>query len=176
MLRRFVPLAAIAALVTLASPAAAQKSKLEAGVDAAITFQIDPDNVTRISLPVSTLRLGFLLSDKFSLEPSLGFNYFNADNSSGSSLQLGLGGLFQLTGTNRTSGVYVRPFLTIDATSVDVGRTSNSETDLGIGAGLGYRKAVKNYLAWRVEGVFGTANTDPSTTYLQARGGLSVFF
>ena len=76
----------VALVVSVTSTSWAQKGAVELGADMVFEYSLtdningfDVDNVFQISVPVLAIRAGFFTSDALSIEPSLGFQLVNVD-------------------------------------------------------------------------------------------------
>lgn len=150
---------ALAAATLAAAPLAAQTGRLpgafELGVDAGVARD-DEIDATVISVPVQRVRVGYFLSPTVSLEPAIGLNRVSGDGETITLFQGDLGVVAHLSGTTRTAGVYVRPFVGLEVASFDsdaFGDESDSRPRLGAGLGLKL-PVLDGRLAWRLEGTF----------------------
>src|SRR5215212_9620837 len=90
--------AALAAIVALATPASAQ-SGVELGIDAAAVFGLGDQSSVNITLPASRFRVGFFQpGSRLSIEPAVGLAYNKTEGSDGFLLyDLELGALYHLS-------------------------------------------------------------------------------
>ncbi|MEX2109344.1 MAG: outer membrane beta-barrel protein [Gemmatimonadaceae bacterium] len=163
MTKRFAVLGFLALALT-ASAAEAQRATrpIEFGIDGGIgIFLEDPDNVTVVSIPVQSFRVGFFIDDKISIEPRLALNSLSVGDFSTRSYAVELGALYHFGGYRSGSGIYVRPFVGIEGTSGD----GPSDSDGYLGAGIGVKLPfAQRRLAARLEAnyahVFDTGGSD----------------
>lgn len=159
----------------LAASAGAQTSgpdPLELGVDAGIFIGFGDNSATRIDLPVSSVRIGFPIGVRTSLEPKFGLNLVsNGDTFTSYRAELGL--LYHL-GSNRypgayhRAGMYVRPFLGLEGHA-----NGDSDSDGILGIGLGYKHPIVSRLSSRFEA--NVAHHFDDNTELGLLAGLSFF-
>lgn len=179
-------LAAVALLAgaTVAAPSLAQAQTgrtagaWELGIDAGISTD-DVTDATVISIPVRQVRVGYFVSPRVALEPSFALDRISGDGGSITQFNLQLGVLGHLTGTPRTTSLYVRPFAGLQRGSASFDGDSESVTQTQLGAGLGLKFPVlEGRLAWRVEGLVARSfETDdlPASTGFGLTVGLSFF-
>jgi opacity protein-like surface antigen len=175
-MRRFAVIAVT--VLGLSSSAAAQgQNPIELGLDGAISYKLDSPHVTGVNIPVGVLRVGIFVTPTISIEPFGSLDRTSADNNDFTSLNLGAGVLFHLSGRN-TVQPYVRPFAELLHNSIGFSNNSDSDNLFALGAGLGVKIPVANRFAWRLEGaltqVLENDNNDASTV-LSARFGFSFF-
>jgi hypothetical protein len=133
MSKSFSLVSLAAALVAIPTLLAAQGRPIELGLDAGLDYRVKSPHVTTIGLPVQDLRVGFVVTDRISVEPRMAFNYFKLEGSSASwTVNLGAGLLYHFSEIRR--GVYVRPFVSWD--HIDVGGSSASQFSAGGGLGI----------------------------------------
>jgi hypothetical protein len=152
-------------LLLLPAPTAAQSAgATEFGVDLGLSVT-DPDfgdNLTMLSIPVGTLRVGFHVSDAVSVEPRVSFNYAASDGDDVSVLDLTGALLYAVTESFYVFGE--AGFIRVSA--------GDSESEGQFGGGIGFRKAVDDDFGLRFE--FGALVID-ETTIFGAKAGLSFF-
>jgi hypothetical protein len=139
--RRFFPLIPA---VLLASPLTAQGRPIELGIDGAVEVSESQDlTTTAIGIPVQTLRVGFSLSDRVSLEPRLSFTHVSVEGSGSTVVIPTLGLVYNLVTDPARTRPFIRPFVAAIATS---------GTGQGIvGGAIGVREPVATRLAARLE-------------------------
>lgn len=136
---------------------------IELGIDAAVVRESSDDvTATSFRLPVGRFRVGFHLSEAFSLEPSVAFSYARSTienratgdetTLSGTGYELDLGLLYHLRTGRSSVQPYVRPFVGVHGsrTKGDNGFES-SVTKPAFGAGLGFKFPMANRLGTRLE-------------------------
>jgi hypothetical protein len=161
-MKRFVPLGLALALVTVlpSSVVAQPTGVLEFGLDAgfAVSFIDDEeDAVVAVGLPsadfsrlLQNLRVGYFTTPAFEVETSLGFSYLSQGGDSVWRLGLGLDGLYHPGGTGELpagGSFFVRFGGLVDV----IGNDSNTNTQLGIAAGLGTKLPLGPRWALRAE-------------------------
>lgn len=142
----------VVALVALslggAATAAAQRP-VELGVDAGVQFDLEDPKTTVVGIPIQNLRVGFFLSDKLSLEPSVALNWIKVSGEdSFSTLGLDASLLYHFTADTERSQLYVRPF----AGLMRVSGGGESVNQMQAGAGLGVKLPMATRMALRLEG------------------------
>jgi hypothetical protein len=144
----------VLALMLVASSVASAQARpkvLEFGTDAALSFGLDDPNTTMIRLPVGNFRVGIHTSPVISIEPFGEFSWTKIEgvDDAISGYNFGAGMLYHFSANRQAPQMYVRPFLSLVGASV--GGTSNSE--FGVGVGLGYKFAPKwsGRFQWRGE-------------------------
>ena len=173
---------ALAAIVALATPAAAQ-TRTELGIDAAASFGLGDQSSVGFTFPASRFRLGFFQpGSRLSIEPALGLAYTKTEGSDGFLFyDLELGALYHLrpiTVASRGSNVveaigtapYLRPF--VGVSGVTGGDDGDSEFSAGVG--LGTRVAWRPDLAFRLEANLGYG-FDNDAARIGLLAGLSFF-
>lgn len=175
--------AALAALVLTPALAQAQHSlPIEFGVDAGLTVTSGDETTTSISIPVSSLRVGFYIAEKIAIEPAVSLNYTSNQFGTGSSSTVfrpELGLVYDLTTVRTAPQVYVRPF--VGMTSVSFGGDAPNEppTIWNAGAGIGVKIPMKSVerFAWRLEALYDhrfEATKDPITIDAENSFGLRI--
>lgn len=172
----------IAGLLMAALPSALQAQRgtgssgasqaVEVGVDGGFSFGLNTPSTVTFAIPFQNLRAAFPLNAKWSLEPSVGFNYFHVSGGSITALSLLVGAPYTLNGATRHAGLYVRPFAGLTSASITGAPSQNSFI---LGGGIGYRMAATDRMSWRMEANFnhGFGGGDPSA--LDLLFGLSFF-
>lgn len=109
-LARLVATGAVLAMVV--SPLHAQGRRIELGVDAALTVvRVEGINQTTINVPAQSLRAGFFLSDRISLEPTIAVNFRKVENTSVTFYGGGVGLLYHLSTDRDRPQVFLRPMI-----------------------------------------------------------------
>jgi len=153
MTRRYA--IAFAAVAFAATAAGAQPPRpLELGVDAGVAIGLGDDAVTLVQIPVQSLRVGFPIGTRTSLEPKLSLNIISGSGDTFTTYRVALGLLYHLgssryPGAYHRAGLYVRPFAGIVGFS-----NGSSESDGFIGAGVGYKFPIVSRLSSRFEANF----------------------
>lgn len=157
----------------------------EFGIDAGAQFGLGDDDYTVITLPAQHARVGYEFSNRASFEPFAGLTYVSVGGGSTTSLDLGVGLLFYLTGdtagaptsmTTTVSRIYVRPFGIMQYVRGSAGGESDSNTEFGFGGGLGLRQPLgSSRLATRWEVNVQHVGGSGSGTSLGVLVGLSFF-
>lgn len=143
---------ATAALLGLAAivPEAAQ-AQVELGVDLGASFRVNSPTVTMLSVPTGTLRAGFTVGERVSVEPQVNLQYVKVENSDGVTALDGILGVLYHFSTDQTrSRVYVRPFGGV--TWLHASGSSVSQWRLG--GGVGVMLPAPGNMSWRIEGNF----------------------
>jgi hypothetical protein len=169
---------AAASLAFAAMPAMAQDQAprpIEIGVDAAIIIGLGDNSGTEISIPAQSLRLGFPISPRSSLEPRLGIRVLSGNGDTFTLYNVEVGWLYHFgsskyPGAYQRAGAYVRPFVGLVGSSGDGSSTSGV-----IGAGLGYKIPLIARVSSRFEANFAHAFGDFEGNQLGLLAGLSFF-
>ena len=172
-------LAGVAGLALVAAPAAAQPAAgepqpREFGLDAGASIGFGDLEGTAIQLPAQNFRVGFFRSPTTSIEPYGALNYFSVGDADLTQVSVGTGLLYHFSPDRTRRQAYVRPFAELDFVSGG----SDSETQFGLGAGLGVKVPWQDRFAWRFEASLGYAiETDalPGGPTLGLLAGLSFF-
>lgn len=167
-MRRIVSIAALSVLAISATASAQRstttasnaKSPIELGLDGGLSFGMGgQNNATVFNLNLSQVRVGFLMSPQFSLEPSVGLNSFSVTGGSTTNYMLGLGGLYHFSASRAQNQFYARPFVnfigTRDKSTSTAGATTTTTTTSSnvteMGAGFGLKIPYQDRMAWRLE-------------------------
>jgi hypothetical protein len=165
-------LIAITLLGTAVPAAHAQAPPIELGVDAALSVGLDDPRVTVIAIPFQQFRVGFFMSPRTSIEPTLAINYINVEDlDDATTISIGLGVLFHMTPERTRSQIYFRPFGGF--TSVEIAGESESGGNLGLGLGL--KTPFADRLATRLEAFLNHQFEGGGTTSVGVLFGLSFF-
>lgn len=171
IVRAGLAVTAVAAFTALPASASAQAEMTrEWGIDAGVEFGLGDQSYTSIGLPAQRLRIGFFRNPTFSIEPYGTLNYFKAEGLDDiTAINLGTGLLYHFSPDRQANQVYVRPFAEMNYIS-----GGGSDTDFGIGAGLGIKVPWRTRFAWRFEGAVGYA-FDAEAATLNLGAGVSFF-
>lgn len=170
----------VAGLTTLAlwstavTSARAQARSIELGIDGALAVTLDEPRVTTIAIPFQQFRVGFFISPRTSIEPTLSIVHVSADTDGGdldlTTISVGVGVLFHLTPSRTQSQVYFRPFAGFRSVSGDLGDDSGAN----VGLGVGLKSPIASRLSSRFE-AFLAHDFDGETTSVGLLFGLSFF-
>jgi hypothetical protein len=154
-MRRVLSLAALSILALSASASAQRSSSMaspspEIGIDAGISFGLGTPQITTISIPAQSIRMGFFVSPVLSIEPTLGLTSMSGDLGSATVYNIGVGALYHFAASRAVNQFYVRPFLNIVGVSGDAG--SDSQAAFGVGGGL--KMPLRDRIATRFEANF----------------------
>jgi hypothetical protein len=164
----------VLALLAVGSSASAQRTRgssasgapnlWELGTDAALSLDLDSPRTTSLSIPVANLRAGIFTSNVLEIEPFFSLDYAKTEGTPGATFyQLGAGGLYHFSPNRLKSQLYLRPFLALAGVST----TGNSDSNVGLGVGLGMKWPKMNgRLAWRGEFNFASMNNNTSLNFL----------
>lgn len=171
IVRSTLAMASIAAVTVIPATAHAQAElPREFGIDAGVMFGLGDESFTSIGIPAQKLRIGFFRNATFSIEPYGTLNYFKQEGFDDvTSINLGTGLLYHFSPDREANQVYVRPFAEMNYIS-----GGESNTDFGIGAGLGIKVPWRERFAWRFEAALGYA-FDAEATTLNLGAGVSFF-
>lgn len=171
--------AAVAAVFVSASNASAQSSNpVELGIDGSVNYvkESGGSNLTTVSIPDMSLRVGFFVSDNVSVEPRVALASYSGGGSSSYTVYSAALGLLLHANANRSETVpYLRPFVGI---SGDSGGGSSSSSQAVAGAGVGVKIPMMDRLATRLEANYAHAFSSsqvPSSNQFGASFGLSFF-
>jgi hypothetical protein len=146
---------------------------IEFGIDGGILFGLDDPNVTVIALPLQVFRVGFLMSEKVSIEPTMALTSFRGDGGSSTDYTFGVGLLYSPGGDRVGKGLYGRPFVGLSGRNSS-GPNDDSNAFVGLGVGLKIPFADRR-LATRMEANYSHAFSDPGTNVIGLIIGLSFF-
>jgi hypothetical protein len=178
MMKRLLVLT-IATLAVAAPAAEAQRSSrggstpIELGIDGAILFGLDNPRATVLVLPLQDFRIGFLVSDKFEIEPRFNLTSVHSGGASATDYNFELGVLYQPAGDRAGKGVYGRPFVGISGSS-GTGFASDNSGILGLGLGLKIPFSDRR-LATRLEAEYAHGFSNGGNNVIGVLFGLSFF-
>jgi hypothetical protein len=168
-----VSLAAVTLSFTSASAQTARP--IELGVDAGVTIGLGDNSGTEIDIPVQSLRVGFPISPRTSLEPKLAVRILTGEGDTYTQYRAEVGLLYafgssRYPGAYQRAGAYVRPFLGI------VGYSDGTSDSAGLlGAGLGWKMPIVSRLSSRFEANFAHQFGDGDANAIGLLAGLSFF-
>src|SRR4051812_20004902 len=145
-MKRLLGLLALIALVS--SPLGAQTTKIELGMDAALS-RLNPagaPGTTVLDIPAQSFRVGFELSPGIMLEPTLGYQGVFGDGSF-SQLLLDVGLPINFSTTSDGTQFFVRPLAGLR----HFGSDNSSSNRFRLGGGLGVRVPIVTHLMSRFE-------------------------
>lgn len=146
---------------------------IEFGIDGGILFGLDDPNVTVVALPIQVFRVGFLMTEKVSIEPTMALTSVRASGASFTDYTFGVGLLYSPGGDRVGNGLYGRPFVGLSGESSS-GPNDDSNAFIGLGVGLKI-PFVDRRLATRMEANYSHAFSDPGTNAIGLMIGLSFF-
>jgi hypothetical protein len=169
-MRRILSIAALSVLV-FSSTAGAQRgtsssagssgmgTAMELGLDGGVSFGTGgTNNSTLFDAPIKNVRVGFLVSPQWSVEPSLSLSRQSQGNQSNTQYAIGVGGLYHFSAVRAQNQIYVRPFVnflgfrsTVQNPGTPATTTTTSTTLNELGAGVGVKMPWRDRLAWRLE-------------------------
>ena len=170
----------IASIAVAATTAGAQDPRpLELGVDAGVAILLADDPVIVVQIPVHSLRVGFPIGTRTSLEPKLSFSSQSGGGATLTEYQAALGLLYHLgssryPGAYHRAGLYVRPFAGIVGASISNG-VDIEESDGFVGFGVGFKVPLVSRLSSRFEANLAHRFGDGDGTELGLLAGLSFF-
>ncbi len=153
-----VALVSVAAAGAGSEARAAGRGSTELGLDAGISWTFSSnlnvadatttEDVVTVTVPVQSVRVGFFVSDRVQVEPSLGFVLVSVGDETLSQLSLGI----DLLAAFASEPGAPAPYVTVGGliTSLDVG--DDTATQFGVSGGLGVRFPQGDRWAVRLEG------------------------
>lgn len=156
---------------TRVSNVEATPSALELGVDATADIGLGGDSFTDINIPSGSMRIGFPISPRVSIEPKGRLGVQSANSHTVTTYRVEVGALyhFDVTAMQR-SGVYVRPALGVSGFSGD-----NSQNTVFGAIGLGLKRPILGQLGARYEAAWLHNFNNGSANELELSAGLSWF-
>ena len=174
--------AAVMALVVMASSAASAQRTVELGLDAGATFGLGDQSSVSISLPASRARAGFFQpGSAWSLEPAVGLSFAKVEGVEGVLFyEVEFGALYHLKPVvvasvdrneiiARVPATYIRPFVGLTGYTGD-----EADNEVSLGAGLGIKVPWRQALSWRLEANLGYG-LDNEALRIGALAGVSFF-
>jgi hypothetical protein len=153
------------------STEATTPTALELGVDATLDVGLGSDSFTDVNIPSGTLRVGFPMSPRISIEPKGRLSIASANSHTVTTYRVEVGALYHFDeAAMQRSGVYVRPTIGVSGFSGD-----NSENTVFGGIGLGLKKPILGQLGARYEAAFLHNFNNGSANELELSAGLSWF-
>jgi hypothetical protein len=165
-------LVAAVALLPL-SRLAAQSKPIELGTDIGMSLDFGGGTLTTVSIPTSSLRVGFWMNDRVSVEPNLGFTWLHFSGENITTLDAAVALLYHFN----TDPSRARPYVTVFPGLTHLSAGASSTQFFG-GAGLGVLLPLQERLAARLEGQYShTFSSDEvgSGNTVAARIGFSYF-
>ena len=166
----------LAAIALASTSAMAQTPRpIELGIDAGVNIGLGDNSGTEIDIPVQSLRVGFPISPRTSLEPKLSLRILTGEGDTFTQYRAEIGLLYHLgssryPGAYQRAGAYVRPFLGI------VGFSDGESDSAGLlGAGLGWKMPLVSRLSSRFEANFAHQFGDGDANAIGLLAGLSFF-
>jgi hypothetical protein len=169
-MRSLAGLAVIVALAGAAPLANAQARPIELGIDGALSIGLEEPRVTVVAIPFQQFRVGFFMSPRTSIEPTLSINHISVQDVDLTTISLGVGVLFHTHGDRTRSQIYFRPFAGFTSLSGDAG----SESGANLGLGVGLKAPFASRLASRFE-AFLAHDFDAEASSIGILFGLSFF-
>lgn len=149
----------------------ATPTAIELGVDATADVGLSGDTNTDISIPSGTLRIGFPISPRVSIEPKGSLAIHSANSNTVSTYRIEVGVLYHFDeAAMQRSGLYVRPTLGLQGFSGD-----GSENTFFGGIGVGLKKPILGQFGARYEAAFLHNFNNGSANELELSAGLSWF-
>lgn len=151
--------------------AGATPTALELGVDATADIGLSGDSFTDVSIPSGTMRIGFPMSPRVSIEPKGRLGVVSSNSHTVSTYRIEVGALYHFDeAAMQRSGFYVRPALGISGFS-----GAGSENTVYMGLGAGFKKPILGQLGARYEVAFLHNFNNGSANELELSAGLSWF-
>jgi hypothetical protein len=181
MMKRILFFSAFA-LGAAASSARAQglsrggSNPIEFGIDGGVTFYLGDISGNVITIPVQDLRVGFLVSPRWEIEPRFDLTSVHGDGFSQTVYSIVLGALYQPAGDRVGKGLYGRPFVGLTGSRDSGGGNSTSSRNGLAGIGLGLKLPWNDRrLATRMEANYTHWFGDGGTNAIGVLIGLSFF-
>lgn len=148
--RPLVPAVALTLVLALLVPCAAsarEKGTVELGMDGFIGIRdYSNDHAFIVSVPISSVRAGYYVSERNVLEPSLGFNFISIGDESLTQLDFDLGLLLGMEDVGRTT-----PYFRVGG-GILLLNDNGSETQFSVGIAAGIRIPTGDRFAVRLQG------------------------
>ena len=166
------------AVALYAGTASAQKiavettpTALELGVDATADIGLGNNSFTEINIPSGSIRIGFPMSPRISIEPKARLSILTGGGSTVTSYSAQVGALYHFDETAmQRSGVYVRPAVGVSGIS-----GAGSQNTFFGGIGVGLKQKILRQLGARYEAAFYHNFNNGSSNELELSAGLSWF-
>jgi hypothetical protein len=127
---------------------AAQSRPIELGTYLGVSFDFGGGStLTTVSVPTGTLRVGFWMNDRVSVEPNVGFNWLHISGESLTTIDAALALLYHFN----ADATRARPFVSVFPGLMHF-NSDGSTTQFYAGAGLGVLLPMQERLAVRLEG------------------------
>lgn len=188
-MRRILTLLVALTVLAVLSPgdvSAQDREPVRIGMDVGIGVRLNNPATFFADLPITRIRAGFRLSDRFGLEPAIGFSLVTNEDGHETNVGIGLDAQFFTSARVYLAGGLGLGYVSTDAELVVVdafGRilgssvVTTSGSQVNVRAAVGLNQPATNYLDFRLEGryVHTVANsTFFSGNFLIARAGLSI--
>jgi hypothetical protein len=146
-------LTTITAVVAGPKPVLAQSRTVELGLGLghAGTQVFRGDDRTNLRAPAASFRVGWYLSNNLALEPGLAVTSYDADGARIASLGVELGLPYTFGSVYSRQAFYVRPVVGADLLFGNDAASFDGETQVGAGAGLGFKLRIAERIALRLE-------------------------
>jgi hypothetical protein len=156
---------------TTTSTVGTTPTALELGVDATADIGLSGDSFTDVNVPSGTMRIGFPISPRVSIEPKGRLGVASSNSHTVTTYRIEVGALYHFDeAAMQRSGFYLRPALGVSGFS---GAGSQNTVYMGIGAGL--KKPIVGQLGARYEAAFLHNFNNGSANELELSAGLSWF-
>ncbi len=175
-MRTRIAISLLAMVLTSASVQAqrtteATPTALELGVDATATIGLGGESFTQINIPSGSLRLGFPINERISIEPRGQLAISHASGSTVTVYAVEVGALYHLDDrANMRSGLYLRPAIGVQGFSGD-----GSQNNVFAGFGVGLKKPLVGQLGSRYEVAYYRNFNNGGSNELRLFAGLSWF-
>lgn len=137
-------------MMVVCAPGLRAQKALELGMDAEFDYRLNDPNVTALTLPNGSFRVGIPAGGGMVVEPRITFQYAHASGQSATAIELQLGILWALSSARPRGGAYIRPF--VDYLHLGGG---GSASQFALGGGVGVRLPQGDgRLGWRLEAGF----------------------
>jgi hypothetical protein len=145
----------------------------ELGIDAGVMFGLGDPNVTVVSVPFQTFRLGYFLTNKAEIEPRVSINSIHGGGESLTTYDFQVGLLLLPHGDRVGNGIYLRPFLGVNGVNLSGGGNNNTGY---VGAGFGLKiPFADRRMATRLEANYTHGFGDSGSNVIGIGFGLSWF-
>ena len=147
------------------------KVKLDMSEDGMLNVGLGGDSFTDVSIPSGSMRVGFPISPRVSIEPKGRLSVASANSHTVTTYRVEVGALYHFDeAAMQRSGLYARPALGLSGFSGD-----NSENTFYAGIGVGLKKPILGQLGARYEAAFLHNFNNGSANELELSAGLSWF-
>lgn len=168
------PLSAAVALATvLAAPLTAQKGTLEIGADVIGygRFTVAGNQSSIVELPAASVRFGYFLTDRISVEPNLTYSRFSPeDGAASSSYFTSLGVAYHVPADRSKPQLFVQPYLGLS------GSEGGSDGSFAlIGAAVGVKLPLAERVVLRTSANYDRGLSEGDNSFFGVRAGFSVY-